>query len=120
MTISRFLATITIHRMGPAFATTFMSPISRRRTSERLSIWLQVAEIWCGYGRGYSVLEVLSTVQSRSTKRFDVRRGPRRSGDPPMLVADSTKLRGSLRWQPRLDNLDAIVRTALDWERRSG
>ena len=74
----------------------------------------------CGYGRGYSVLEVLSTVQSRSTKHFEVRRAPRRSGDPPMLVADSTKLRGSLRWQPRLDNLDAIVRTALDWERRSG
>jgi UDP-glucose 4-epimerase len=41
-----FLGTITIHRMD-AFATTFMSPILRTRTSERLSIWLQVAEIWC-------------------------------------------------------------------------
>ena len=72
----------------------------------------------CGCGRGYSVLEVLEQVQRRTKTRLDVRRAPRRPGDPPVLVADAGRLRRTLDWKPRLDSLDAIVRTALDWEQR--
>jgi UDP-glucose 4-epimerase len=72
----------------------------------------------CGYGRGHSVLEVLSEVQSNAGTRLDLRRTSRRPGDPPALVADVTKLRQTLLWTPRLDDLPAIVRTALDWERQ--
>jgi UDP-glucose 4-epimerase len=73
----------------------------------------------CGYGHGHSVLEVLSTVQSNAGTRLDLRHTSRRPGDPPALVADATKLRQTLRWTPRFDDLNAIVRTALDWERLS-
>jgi len=72
----------------------------------------------CGYGRGLSVLEVLAAVERAAGKPLDVRKAPRRPGDPPALVADAGKLRKALAWQPRLDDLDVIVRTALDWERR--
>jgi UDP-glucose 4-epimerase len=73
----------------------------------------------CGYGHGHSVLEVLSAVQSNSGTRLDLRQASRRLGDPPALVADVTRLRQTLLWRPRLDDLNAIVRTALDWERQN-
>ena len=72
----------------------------------------------CGYGRGHSVLEVLSSVQRVAATRLNIRPAPRRPGDSPKLVADTAKLRHVLDWRPRLDSLDAIVQTALDWERR--
>jgi UDP-glucose 4-epimerase len=74
----------------------------------------------CGYGRGRSVLEVLAAVERVAGTRIDVRKAPRRPGDPPALVADPGKLQKTLAWKPRLDDLDVIVRTALDWERRLG
>jgi UDP-glucose 4-epimerase len=74
----------------------------------------------CGYGRGRSVLEVVAAVERVAGTRIDVRKAPRRPGDPPALVADPGKLQKSLAWKPRLDDLDGIVRTALDWERRLG
>jgi UDP-glucose 4-epimerase len=72
----------------------------------------------CGYGRGYSVLEILEQVQKTAATRLDIRRAPRRPGDPAVLVADATRLRQSLGWKPCFDSLDAIVRTALEWEQR--
>ena len=71
----------------------------------------------CGYGRGYSVLEVLQTVMRVSGKTFDVRYRPRRPGDAASVVADAALARCLLEWTPRYDDLDVIVRTALDWER---
>ena len=71
----------------------------------------------CGYGHGFSVREVLETVRAVAGVSFDVREGPRRAGDPPALVADASRLREALRWSPRHDDLDFIVRTALSWER---
>ncbi|MFA7429329.1 MAG: UDP-glucose 4-epimerase GalE [Rhodospirillaceae bacterium] len=70
----------------------------------------------CGYGRGYSVREVLDTVQAVAGRRIDIRPAPRRPGDPPTLVADVAAIRRRLGWKPRHDNLEFIVRTALDWE----
>lgn len=72
----------------------------------------------CGYGRGFSVRQVLDAVQSESGSRLAVRDGPRRPGDPPALICDTSLLRATLEWQPHHDSLRQIVRTALSWERK--
>lgn len=72
----------------------------------------------CGYGRGYSVLEVIEAVRRVSGKDFEVRRMPRRPGDSANVVADATRIKQRLGWTPRYDDLDTIIRHALDWERR--
>jgi UDP-glucose 4-epimerase len=71
-----------------------------------------------GYGHGYSVRQVLASVERVAGKRLTVREEPRRPGDPPALVARADRIRSELGWQPRLDDLDTIVRTALQWEQR--
>jgi UDP-glucose 4-epimerase len=70
----------------------------------------------CGYGKGYSVLEVLDAVRRVSGHPVPARMSPRRPGDPAAIVAASDKIRATLGWRPALDDLDGIVRTALDWE----
>ena len=72
----------------------------------------------CGYGHGYSVREVIDAVERASGTRLVVVEEPRRAGDPPMLIARSERLKALLGWQPKHDDLDFIVRTALAWERR--
>jgi len=72
----------------------------------------------CGYGHGYSVREVISSVEKIAGTRLDVREEPRRAGDPPTLVASAERVRTALRWTPKLDDLDLIVRSSLEWERR--
>lgn len=72
----------------------------------------------CGYGRGYSVLEVIETVKRISGVDFAVRLAPRRPGDPAAIVAGADRIRSALGWRPRLDDLDTIVGHALAWERR--
>jgi UDP-glucose 4-epimerase len=71
-----------------------------------------------GYGHGYSVRQVLASVERVSGKRLTVREEPRRPGDPPALVARAERIRAELGWQPRLDDLDTIVRSAYAWEQR--
>jgi UDP-glucose 4-epimerase len=70
----------------------------------------------CGYGRGYTVREVLDSVRRLSGRDFEVRLGPRREGDIVTSVADSTRARTVLGWTPRHDDLDKIVGSALAWE----
>jgi UDP-glucose 4-epimerase len=72
----------------------------------------------CGYGHGYSVREVIAAVDRANGKPLVRREEPRRAGDPPMLVAAADQIRKVLGWQPRHDDLDFIVQTALRWERR--
>jgi UDP-glucose 4-epimerase len=72
----------------------------------------------CGYGRGYSVREVIDAVARVSGAKLDVVEYPRRAGDPPMLIARSDRLQQVLGWKPQHDDLDFIVRSALAWERR--
>jgi UDP-glucose 4-epimerase len=72
----------------------------------------------CGYSRGFTVLEVIDAVKRVSGVDFAVRYSDRRPGDPPEIVAESAKIRASLGWRPQLDDLDRIVRHALDWEDR--
>ena len=72
----------------------------------------------CGYGHGYSVREVIDAVQRISGRSLTVIEQPRRAGDPPMLIARADRLRERLGWIPLHDDLDFIVRTALEWERK--
>jgi UDP-arabinose 4-epimerase len=71
-----------------------------------------------GYGHGYSVREVLASVERVTGRTLRVREVPRRAGDPPILIARADRIRAQLRWQPRLDDLDTIVRHAWNWEQR--
>ena len=72
----------------------------------------------CGYGHGYSVREVLETVERVAGKKLDIVEAPRRAGDPPSLVAHAERIRKVLDWTPRYDDLETIVRSQLDWEYR--
>ncbi|MDQ2639733.1 MAG: UDP-glucose 4-epimerase GalE [Pseudomonadota bacterium] len=72
----------------------------------------------CGYGHGYSVREVLDSVQRVSGAPLDIIEMPRRAGDPPSLVAGSDRIRQVLGWKPGLDDLDGIVTSSLNWERK--
>lgn len=71
----------------------------------------------CGYGEGFSVLEVVEAVKRVSGVDFPVRMAERRPGDPPALVAGAGRIRDRLGWQPRLNDLDTIVSHALSWEK---
>ena len=72
----------------------------------------------CGYGHGYSVLDVIDAVKRVSGRDFPVRLSGRRPGDPAAIVADAGRMRSQLGWTPRFDDLDTIVAHALAWERR--
>jgi len=71
-----------------------------------------------GYGHGYSVREVLHMVESVGGKPLLIREEPRRAGDPAYLVARADRIRRELGWQPRYDDLKAIVTHSLAWERK--
>jgi UDP-glucose 4-epimerase len=70
----------------------------------------------CGYGRGFSVLELIDSVRRMSGRDFEVHMAPRREGDLSRVIADASLARRVLDWKPRHDDLDHIVATALSWE----
>ena len=72
----------------------------------------------CGYSLGFSVSEVVAAVKKVSGVNFDVKLSERRPGDPAAIVAASDKIRATLQWVPAHDDLEGIVRNALDWEDR--
>ncbi|HFD12064.1 MAG TPA: UDP-glucose 4-epimerase GalE [Crenotrichaceae bacterium] len=72
----------------------------------------------CGYGHGYSVREVIDTVNAINGEPIAVEEQPRRAGDPPQLVASVDSIHDTLDWQPRHDDLNEIVQTSLAWERK--
>ncbi len=72
----------------------------------------------CGYGHGATVKEVIDVVRRVSGVDFRVEVGPRRAGDPAVIVAVADRAREVLGWRPQRDNLEEIVKQALDWERR--
>lgn len=73
----------------------------------------------CGYGHGYSVREVVNAARAVSGINFPVKETPRREGDPPVLVADSSKIKRTLNWRPRFDDLHLIIKTAWEWEKKT-
>jgi UDP-glucose 4-epimerase len=70
-----------------------------------------------GYGHGFSVREVLDSVQRIAGQKLTIQEQPRRAGDPPILIAKADRVRSTLSWRPQLDDLDKIVATSLRWER---
>ena len=72
----------------------------------------------CGYGRGYSVLEVLDAVDRVTNNTIQRTLSPRRAGDPDSLISDNARIKATLPWQPKYADLDTIVRHALAWERK--
>lgn len=70
-----------------------------------------------GIGRGYSVREVIRAVEEVTGKKVPVKEGPRRAGDPPVLVASSEKIQKELGWKPRYTDIKAIVQTAWNWHK---
>ena len=72
----------------------------------------------CGYGHGATVKEVIDVVKQVSGVDFKVEISPRRAGDPAVIVARAERARETLGWKPKRDNLEEIVRQAIDWERR--
>ncbi len=75
------------------------------------------ATLNCGYGRGFSVLKVLETVKRVAGVDFELVFAPRRAGDPAHVVAACERIRSTLDWQPRFDDMRTIVAHALAWER---
>jgi len=76
------------------------------------------ATLNCGYGRGYSVREVVQSFERVTGASLPHEIAPRRDGDPAQLIADNAAIRQTLDWRPRYDDIDFIVETAIDWERR--
>ncbi|AQW84645.1 UDP-GlcNAc/Glc 4-epimerase [Campylobacter pinnipediorum subsp. pinnipediorum] len=71
-----------------------------------------------GYGKGFSVKEVINKVKEVSGVDFSVLDNPRRDGDPAILIAKSEKIKALTGWKPKRDNLELIIKTALEWERK--
>ncbi|MDB5548649.1 MAG: galE [Tardiphaga sp.] len=76
------------------------------------------ATLNCGYGRGYSVLESIAAVRRIAGRNFAVRHAERRPGDIMTMVADTSRIRATLDWTPRYDDLDTIATHALAWEQK--
>jgi UDP-glucose 4-epimerase len=72
----------------------------------------------CGYGRGFSVLEVLDAVERAADRELERVTAPRRAGDPDSLISDPSLLKATLPWRPEHADLDEIVAHALAWERK--
>lgn len=72
----------------------------------------------CGYGHGYSVREVIEAVIKVTGVRIPVEETGRREGDPPVLISDNKKIKERLGWRPRFDDLEYIIKTAWQWERK--
>lgn len=72
----------------------------------------------CGYGQGFSVRQVVTGIERVLGKTLPVKEAPRRPGDAGALVSDPSRIKSAFGWKPTHDNLDGIIRSALDWERR--
>jgi len=71
----------------------------------------------CGYGKGYSVLEILANMQKVSGKELNIKKSSRRAGDPEALIANSDKIKKLAGWEPKFNNIETILKTALEWEK---
>src|SRR6056300_1651682 len=72
----------------------------------------------CGYGHGYSVREVLQAVQRVNGSPFNIVEEQRRAGDPPQLIAKVDRIHSTFKWDVKYDDLDTIVKTSLEWEKK--
>lgn len=69
-----------------------------------------------GYGKGYSVKEVIETMQKVTEVKFVVNKVPRRAGDPAKLISNNTKIKNNMNWKPKYNNIELICSSAFNWE----
>ncbi len=72
----------------------------------------------CGYGEGYSVDQIISTMKKVSGVDFEVQSGARRPGDSALLISNNTKIKEKMGWRPQYNNIEVICRTAFEWEQK--
>ena len=72
----------------------------------------------CGYGKGYSVMEVVKTLNKVLRRKIPVLYGPRRKGDLTSVVADVSKIKKTMRWKPKFNKLELIIKSSLSWEKK--
>ena len=72
----------------------------------------------CGYGKGFSVKEVIETYNKFLEKKIKYKIGPKRPGDSKLVVANPDKFNKTMNWQPKFDNLEYILKTAYEWEKK--
>lgn len=72
----------------------------------------------CGYGKGYSVLDVINTANEICENKIKFEYDKRRPGDSEKLVSNVDKLHKYIKWKPKFDKLNLIIQTAIDWERK--
>ena len=72
----------------------------------------------CGYGKGFSVKEVLENFNQVLDKKIKFEIGPRRDGDSKMIIANSDKFNKLFSWKPRFNDIKYIIKTAIEWERK--
>ncbi len=70
-----------------------------------------------GYGKGYSVKEVIASMKQAAKIDFKIETAPRRHGDPAILVCNNSKIQTKMRWQPLFEDLELICKSAFGWER---
>ena len=117
---SMCLAPIIRRRTAPASATTSTSATWCARMARRWRICGAAGRgmtFNCGYGHGYSVLDVIGAIERVTGRKLPVQMVGRRPGDPASIVADVSRIHSTLDWKPQFDDLDTIVSHALAWER---
>jgi UDP-glucose 4-epimerase len=72
----------------------------------------------CGYGHGYSVKQIVQGIKETTKCDFKVLKGSRRAGDPSILVSDNNKIKEKMNWKPKYDDLELIIRSAFEWEKK--
>jgi len=72
----------------------------------------------CGYGRGISVLEVAKAFQKQTSKKVEILVSKSRKGDLVKIIASNNKLKKFIRWKPKFNNLNKIVKSCINWEKR--
>ena len=72
----------------------------------------------CGYGKGYSVLEVINTANEIYNNKIMFEYDKRRAGDSEKLISNVDKLHQHINWKPKFDNLKLIIKTAVEWEKK--
>ena len=72
----------------------------------------------CGYGKGFSVKEVINQVKKVTGVDFKVIESPRRAGDPASLTSQANRIKEVIGWVPKYNDLDVIIKSAYEWEKK--
>ena len=72
----------------------------------------------CGYGTGYTIMDIINSVNSLVEEKINYKIGPRRKGDAESSIANPIKFKKQFNWKPKYSNLNYIIKTAIEWEKK--